>query len=63
MKALPVLIEDSPMYNLVSAELPYQGRIYFQETSQRYDARVRRKIVKAIRGAQRLQRQLAGMVQ
>ena len=57
MKALPVLIEDSPMYNLIGTELPYPGRIFFNESDQQYDAGVRRKIVQAIRRAKGLQRQ------
>ena len=57
MKALPVLIEDSPMYRMIGTELPYQGRIYFQESSQRYNAGVRRRIIGAMRRAKRLQRQ------
>jgi hypothetical protein len=55
MKALPLLMNDSPMCRLIEIELPAFQRMFFNEIYDSYSPRVRRRAVAVIRHAKRCQ--------
>ena len=58
MKALPIFIENSPLYELLALERHFPGKTSFTETHQRSYPENKRKLVQELRHEKEIQRQV-----